>query len=50
MPGNFCAVFAPLTPMSFVVSIRCPPAKWSPVLWCSDRTTENLSVTWACFG
>ena len=34
-----------LTPKSFVVSMRWPPAKWSPVLWCSERTIENLSAT-----
>ena len=43
-------MFAPLTPMSLVVSMRWPPAKWSPVSWCSERTIENLSVTFACFG
>src|SRR5207253_2645566 len=49
-PGNLPVLLAPLTPMSLVVSIRCPAAKWSPVLWCSDRTMENLSVTLACLG
>ena len=39
-----------LTPMSLVVNIRCPPAKWSPVSWCKERTMENLSATLACLG
>ena len=48
MPGNLRLLLAPLTPMSLVVSMRWPPAKWSPVSWCSERTIENLSVTLAC--
>jgi hypothetical protein len=50
MPGNFCSALAPETPMSFVVIMRWPAAKWSPVSWCSERTIENLSVSRACFG
>src|SRR5207253_111719 len=49
-PAHRCPLLAPLTPMSLAVSMRWPPAKWSPVLWCSERTTENLSVTRACRG
>ena len=43
-------LLAPLTPMSLVVSMRWPPAKWSPVSWCSERTIENLSVICAWLG
>ena len=50
MPGNFCSLLAPLTPMSLVVSMRWPPAKWSPVSWCSERTIENLSVMLGLLG
>ena len=43
-------LLTPLTPMSLVVSMRWPPAKWSPVSWCSERTIENLSVMLGLLG
>ena len=50
MPGKRCMLLAPLTPMSLVVSMRWPPAKWSPVSWCSERTIEKRLVMRACLG
>ncbi len=47
--GDFPGVSAPLAPPR-PVSIRCPPAKWSPLLWYSDRTIENRSARCACRG